>query len=107
MPSPKIALRMPPPRGRVRARRLLLMDALVNGFQELLFFSFGKFLCVLGSEVSIEFLSQNISKRFASGPNVSHHPCNNFPSDRTGVFVLRSEERRGDIGGSSSWVFFC
>jgi hypothetical protein len=38
------------------------MDALVNGFQERLFFGDGKFLCVLASELSIEFLSQNISK---------------------------------------------
>ena len=40
------------------------MDALVNGFQALLFFGNGKFLRVLASELSIEFLSQNISKRF-------------------------------------------
>ena len=40
------------------------MDALVNGFQALLFFGDAKFLCVLVSGLSIEFLSQNISKRF-------------------------------------------
>jgi hypothetical protein len=40
------------------------MDALVNGFQALLFFGERKFLCVLASELSIEFFSQNISKRF-------------------------------------------
>jgi hypothetical protein len=38
------------------------MDALVNGFQALLFFLGGKFLCVLASKLSIEFVSQNISK---------------------------------------------
>jgi len=40
------------------------MDALENGFQALLFLGDGKFLCVPVYELSIELLSQNISKRF-------------------------------------------
>ena len=73
-----------------RARRLLLMDALVNGFQERLFFGDAKFLCVLVSELSIEFLSQNVSKRFRRRARMCLITYrNNFPRQPGYIPVLR------------------
>jgi len=69
------------------------MDALVNGFQALLFFGDGKFLCVLVSELSIEFLSQNISKRFRRRAECVLSPIVIISPDSTGIFLFYDTDK--------------
>ena len=69
------------------------MDALVNGFQALLFFGDGKFLCVLTSELSIEFLSQNISKRFRLRARMCLTTYLNISPDNTGILLFYDRDK--------------
>ena len=65
------------------------MDALVNGFQALLFFGERKFLCVLASELSIEFFGPKYQQAISAAVSmylITYR--NNFPRGPRDISVL-------------------
>jgi len=85
---------MPPPERQSAERIGCFYGCARNGFQSAPVFGDGKFLCVLVSELSIEFLSQNIRQAdFGGAAECVLSPIVIISPDSTGIFLFYDTDK--------------